>query len=292
MMAVRREDVSVITTVYNEAGSIGRFLESYREQTAWADEFIVVDGGSTDKTPEVIEQYGKAHPYLNIKVLVDETCSKRHCRGPIARGRNVAITNAGNEIIAVTDAGCLLSRKWLEEITKPFAGTAADVVAGWYEPLTEAEFQRRYAEIFLPNLQTVDRESFLPSSRSIAFRKDAWSKVGGYPEQTYTAEDTAFDMLLKSAGCRFHFNEKALVYWDCPKSLEEACRKHCLYGFGDGQYRLFMSIYAKILLGLLFPFKYFLRKKYRHARLMSYLINANLVKGYLKGMVAGLEKIR
>jgi glycosyltransferase involved in cell wall biosynthesis len=291
-MAARLENVSLITTVYNESDSIVRFLDSYQRQSAWADEFIVVDGGSTDGTPTVIDEYQGRHPELRIRLVSDPTCSKRHSRGPIARGRNVAIAEARHEIIAVTDAGCLLNERWLEEIVQPFAAGAVDVVAGWYEPTLENSFQERYARIFLPSLDTLDKENFLPSSRSLAFRKEAWAKVGGYPEDTYTAEDTAFDISLKSSGCRFAFNDRAVVYWSCPKTLDEACKKHYLYGFGDGQYRLFKEIYGKIMLGLLFPCKYLLRRKYRQVGTMAYLINASLVKGYLKGFVTGIERSR
>lgn len=291
-MTSSNQNISLITTVYNEETSIMPFLQSYQAQRRHANEFIIVDGGSTDRTAEMIGGYAEKNPHLNIKLLVDATCSKKLSKGPIARGRNVAIAEARHEIIAVTDAGCLLSEGWLEEIVQPFTESAVDVVAGWYEPTLKNSFQERYAGVFLPSLATLDRENFLPSSRSIAFRKEAWAKVGGYPEGTYTAEDTAFDISLKTSGCRFAFNDRAVVYWSCPKTLDEACKKHYMYGFGDGQYRLFKAVYGKIIFGLLFPCKYLFRSKYREVGGMAYLVNASLVKGYLKGFVTGVGKSR
>ena len=49
--------VSVITVVYNDAENIRRTMESFFSQT-WADkEYIVIDGGSTDGTADIIREY-------------------------------------------------------------------------------------------------------------------------------------------------------------------------------------------------------------------------------------------
>ncbi len=44
-----REDISFITTVYNEEGSIIEFLQSLKRQTLLPGEIVIVDGGSTDR---------------------------------------------------------------------------------------------------------------------------------------------------------------------------------------------------------------------------------------------------
>ncbi len=272
--------VSLITTLYNESDNIERFLESYKNQTKYADEFIIVDGGSTDGTIENIKEFSNENKALNIKLIVDKTCSKKCVAGPIAKGRNVAIENAQYEYIAATDAGCVLDSRWFEEIVKPFEDEKVDVVSGWYEALITNNFQKDYAEVAMPKLSSLDRENFLPSSRSIAFKKSCWEKVGGYPTMTYTAEDTKFDLDLKKAGCKFVFTEKAFVYWECPKSLDEAKQKHFSYGYGDGQLKQMYIMYLKVLILLLLqPIKkinYIQRKIYLSA-----------IKGYWRGIING-----
>lgn len=49
--------VSLITTLYNESKNIEAFLDSYKKQTVYADEFIIVDGGSTDGTIDYINDF-------------------------------------------------------------------------------------------------------------------------------------------------------------------------------------------------------------------------------------------
>jgi glycosyltransferase involved in cell wall biosynthesis len=49
--------VSIITTVFNAAGTIERTVMSVLRQSYTNIEYIIVDGGSTDGTVELIEQY-------------------------------------------------------------------------------------------------------------------------------------------------------------------------------------------------------------------------------------------
>jgi len=275
--------VSLITTIFNEADNIQAFLESYRRQTKIADEFIIVDGGSLDDSVAIIEKFSNENKKLNIKIIIDRTCSKKNVLGPIAKGRNVAIKNAKNVYIAVTDAGCILDDRWFEEIIKPFNNNV-DVVCGWYEAHIENDFQKIYADIFMPKLENLDIDAFLPSSRSVAFKKSCWAKVKGYPDDTLTAEDTVFDMSLKRHGCSFDFSEKAIVYWSCPKSFKEAIEKADYYARGDGKKRIFLKRFLGRNFFLLFPMNIFMNPLRRKHFKLSYNVMLHYQLGYIKGL--------
>jgi len=276
--------ISLITTVYNEEKSILDFLSSYKNQTKYADEFIILDGGSSDNSVLIIQEFEKKYN-LNISVIVDKTCSKKYVTGPIAKGRNIAIENARYDIIAVTDAGCILDKRWLEEIIKPFEDVMIDVVSGWYKAHITNKFQQKFTDILMPKLENINRDTFLPSSRSLAFRKICWKKVEGYPTLTYTAEDTKFDLALKANGYKFYFAEKAFVYWDVPFDIEEAKQKLFNYGYGDGQLKLrFKKSIMKILF-ILFPIHILLSKQKRKYFLLSYQLSISNSLGYIKGLL-------
>ena len=74
-------NVSICITVFNEEESIGPLLDSILSQTQKADEIVVVDGGSTDRTLEIISHYQKR--FGGIKLL-KEKCSR-------AKGRNLGV---------------------------------------------------------------------------------------------------------------------------------------------------------------------------------------------------------
>ena len=51
------DKISVITVVYNDVEHIRETMESYFSQTWENKEYIVIDGGSTDGTVDIIREY-------------------------------------------------------------------------------------------------------------------------------------------------------------------------------------------------------------------------------------------
>ncbi|SHI74519.1 glycosyltransferase [Clostridium intestinale] len=221
------EDVSIISTVYNEEKNIASFLESLLNMTVLPKEIIIVDAGSKDNTVEIIKKYSKIHSF--IKLMISNGCN-------IAKGRNVAIENATNSIIAVTDAGCEIDKFWLEKIILPFKDSNIDVVSGWYKPLIKNKFQEITSQILFSSLDQIDKESFLPSSRSIAFKKESWKKINGYPEHlTFAGEDTLFDIKLKNEKNIFFFQPEAYVYWEPRENVKQFKKQIFYYSLGDAE---------------------------------------------------------
>jgi glycosyltransferase involved in cell wall biosynthesis len=217
--------VSVIATVKNEAQAVHRLLDSLAAQTRPPDEVIIVDGGSTDGTVEVLEEYaaGGGSP---LKVLVRPETN-------ISQGRNMAIAEATGEIIASTDAGVRLSPNWLEELVSSFR-EGVHVVSGFFLPDPQTVFETALGATVLPALADVKPEKFLPSSRSVAFRKAAWERVGGYPEWLDYSEDLIFDFKLRELG-PFAFAPRALAYFRPRESLVAFFKQYFRYARGDGK---------------------------------------------------------
>src|SRR3990167_9539320 len=115
--------ISVITTVLNEASNVHLLLDSLLSQNLKPDEIIVVDGGSTDKTVEIIRDYKKKNKIIR---LIKKKSS-------IAKGRNIAVMKARFNIIVQIDGGCVARIDWLQKITAPFEEEEVKVVAGFYE---------------------------------------------------------------------------------------------------------------------------------------------------------------
>jgi len=241
--------VSLICTVRNEEETILDWLESLANQTRSPDEVIIVDGGSTDRTVELIREFMR-NSKLNIRLIIAPDAN-------IAQGRNVAIKNSKYNIIASTDAGCKLHPQWLENLVKPFEkDPSVVVVSGVYLPWYENEFQEVAGYIIFPEVDKLDPQRFLPSSRSVAYKKEAWKRIGGYPECLYTAEDTLFDLKLKKLGMKFVLARNAIVYWKVRRNLKEIFKQHYKYAKGDGEALICVKnpllIYLSLLLILVF----------------------------------------
>jgi len=236
-MKMKAIKVSLICTLKNEESSVTQFLDSLLYQSRQPNEIIIVDGGSTDKTTEIIKSY--IENGAPIKLIVKSGAN-------IAEGRNIAIKNAKYDIIASTDAGCKLDDTWLQNLIKPFEEDPnIDVVSGWYEADTKNNFEKCVVELTYPKLKDVEKnpDEFLPSSRSIAYKRTCWDKVCGYPEWLYTAEDTLFDIKLKKNGCKFFFASNAIVRWNVRPNTKSTLKQYYLYAKGDGKANLFLKLY-------------------------------------------------
>jgi glycosyltransferase involved in cell wall biosynthesis len=246
---------TVIVTVRNESRSVDALLDSLLRGQRSPDEIVIADGGSTDDTVERL--LARAATETRLRVL--ETPGNRSV------GRNSAIRAARNDVIACTDAGVEVEPAWLEEILRPFErDPSVDVVAGFYRPVASTAFERAAGVVSAPRLKEVDLERFLPSTRSVAFRREAWRKAGGFDEALAHNEDTPFALAMKKAGCRFAFAPAAIVGWRPRGDLSAFYRQHRRFGFGDGESRVQGWFYATIAikygaaialaaLGFLFP---------------------------------------
>jgi glycosyltransferase involved in cell wall biosynthesis len=217
---------SVCITTYNEERSIGNLLDSLLSQSKMPGEIVIVDAGSKDQTVSVIRHHQKKDS--RIKFLIASGASR-------AKGRNMSVELAQNEIIAMTDAGCVAGKKWLERISEPFKNEGVELVAGFYNMVGDSALQKAF-RVFLGTLPQDFSASFLPSTRSIAFRKSAFESIGGFRETlSDTAEDTVFNYNATSLGLKFTRVKNARVEWEMPKSLWEGIEKMYRYALGDAR---------------------------------------------------------
>jgi glycosyltransferase involved in cell wall biosynthesis len=229
--------VSVVTTLFNERGSVESLLSSLMAQTSPPDEIVVVDGGSTDGTAEILDRLAAGFPALRVL----------HHPGGRSEGRNVAIEAARHELIACIDGGCVAEPGWLEHLVAPFRDPQVDWVAGFYRPVGTTLRSTCIGLVMVYVLDEVEPGQFLPSARSMAFRKEAWKAVGGFPEDLDFAEDTLFDERMLAAGFRPVFAGDAVVRWTPPAGYRALARTMFRWGRGDGLVGLRGQAYKRIL---------------------------------------------
>jgi glycosyltransferase involved in cell wall biosynthesis len=190
--------ISLVATVKDAAIHVRPFLVSVEAQTRMPDEVVIVDGGSRDGTVDVLRRAAGI-------TLIEEPGAN------IARGRNVAIRAAIHDVIAVTDADCVLSPDWLERILGPIVG-GAEVSMGISRPLARSFFETCAAAISIPDAEEIDPATYLPSSRSVAFRRDAFERAGGYPEWLDIGEDMYLNHRWRDLGLRMELARNAIVF--------------------------------------------------------------------------------
>jgi len=189
--------VSMVATVKDAAPYVGEFLASVAAQTRAPDEVIVVDGGSADGTLETLRAASGV-------TLIEEPGAN------IARGRNLAVRAAAHDAIAVSDADCVLEPHWLERLIEPLE-RGADVSMGVYRPLARTFFEECAAAISIKEPDELREDTYMPSARSVAFRRDAFERAGSYPEWMGLGEDMYLNHRWRELGVRMDLALDAVV---------------------------------------------------------------------------------
>ncbi len=235
--------VSLAITVLNESDHIRRLFDSVVKQTRQPDEVVVCDGGSKDNTLDLIREYSNRLP---LKIVTKEGAN-------ISQGRNEAIRNASHEIVAVTDAGVWLEERWLEELLLKIKDQRLgeesliinhySLVAGFFQSDPQNIFEIALGATTLPDVEEINPQKFLPSSRSVAFLKKAWEAVGGYPEWLDFSEDVVFDLKMRQQFGDYAFAPKAIVHFRPRPTLLAFMKQYFNYAKGDGKANLRFKIH-------------------------------------------------
>ena len=213
--------VSLIATVKDAAPFVREFLDSVEGQTRAPDEVVILDGGSTDGTLDILRE----SPWVT---LLEEPGAN------IARGRNLAVAKASHSAIAVSDADCVLAPDWLERIVAPLE-RGADVSMGLYRPLASSFFETCAAAVSIKERDEIRPESYMPSARSVAFLREVFEEAGGYPEWLDIGEDMYLNRQWRARGMRMRLAEGAIVFRRPRPDLGAYWRQFVAYAEGDAR---------------------------------------------------------
>ncbi len=266
--------VSVIVTVLNEQDAVLDLLNALADQTYLAEEIIIVDGGSQDKTVELIKKFKQTHPSLNLKLKIKPGFN-------ISQGRNWAIKQAKNKLMAITDAGCVPQKDWIEELVYTYVETNKPVVAGYYYGLAQTPFEQAVVPYVLVMPDQIQPHQFLPASRSMLMEKKVWKKVGGFPERLQVSEDFSLAHKLKELDIQIAFSQEAKVGWKPRKSLGQFIKMIFNFAQGDILAKIIRKrvvlLFARYLIG--FGFALFLFSRFNFW--VSFSIVLALILTYL-----------
>lgn len=117
---------SIITVCFNEEDAIGKTIESVLAQSYPYFEYIVCDGGSSDKTFQIVESYKDAFARKNIRYTISSQKD-----GGIYFGMNNGIDLAQRDYLHFLNAGDLYhDGKVLEIVASGISREEADIYYG------------------------------------------------------------------------------------------------------------------------------------------------------------------
>jgi glycosyltransferase involved in cell wall biosynthesis len=200
---------SVVMLTHNRKRLVGANIEALLRQDADFDwELVVVDDGSTDGTPDLVEKMAERSP-IPMRVI-------RHRPGgcvPVAR--NIALREARGERVFMTDDDCIPRPDWLRTLD---AGLdehrfVCGAVASAMRPYT---LLAHNVSEFHPFMRRgMPRYVRFAAGANMAVRRKLYEELGGFAEdrEGMHAEDMEFLLKAQRAGV-------------CPWYLPDAVVEH------------------------------------------------------------------
>ena len=218
---------SVIVPVYNAQATLDRCVESLLALEYPADrvELIFVDNASTDATAEILRRRADT-----IRVL-------RESKRGAAAARNAGLRVAGGQVVAFTDADCVVEPGWLHNLVGALTGGRDRVAAGTIRATRPAN----RCELFGERIH--DHRAAVESEPPYAITMNCGTYLSGpirrelFDEDFRRGQDVDLSYRLFQNGCSFVLAADAVVYHHNERSLAGLFREGFQHGFYAVQLR-------------------------------------------------------
>jgi glycosyltransferase involved in cell wall biosynthesis len=206
-MSQHPASVSVVVPCRNEHAHVGALIDALRQQQVTPGEIIVVDGGSTDGTREVLDARANEAHRVEVRVLTRQDAS-------IPEAVNAAVRDARGDVIVRLDAHSEPSNIYIARALDRLAEDRAGVVGGvWHvAPGAKTATAAAIARAAAHPLGAGDAAYRIGQSRTEpvdvdtvpfgCFRRAVWESLGGLDESLLANEDYEFNYRVRQAGLR------------------------------------------------------------------------------------------
>lgn len=247
--------ISVVIPARNAASTLPACLGSLARQNHPSSRFevLIIDGGSTDETATI------AHAH-EATVLPNPKIS-------IATGRNLGVERARGDLIAFTDADCVLHADWLRRGASHLRdGAVAGVTGPIHLPASSGSFAQAVDGFFAlatvmgssthaREHETAREVDDFPSCNAI-YRAEALRRVMPVDETLYSGSDVAINYQLRQLGYRLLWASDVEVWHEKRSTLKSLWRQMTRYAIGRVQLGKRWSALLKsnhVLAGLALP---------------------------------------
>lgn len=236
MTNIRAPLISVVVIGLNEEKLIGRCMESLaRQQCDIPYEVIFVDGGSKDRTVEIVKQFVSK---IRVKIII------QNGKG-IGEAREEGFRAATASIIASTDSDIILPIDWIKRIYH-YLKTHPNCL-GVVGPYTVYPGSQIFKYVFVTLIRFFDFIgkiiSGFHSFRGMNFgiRKDAWIKTGGFERTISALEDVDLALRVSKFGQICYLS--TLIVETTPRRFNKDILSSTIYRILAYYHRVFLRNY-------------------------------------------------
>lgn len=227
----RTEFVSIVVPVRNEEKCLANCLQAILEQDYPSErlEVLVVDGLSTDRTPEIAAQFSDR--FSNIRLL-------KNPQHTVSAAMNMGIRNAKGEVILRVDGHSHIERGYIAQCVLHLRTTGAQNVGGplrvWGEgymgqaiahavtfPFGIGNSHSRYAK----------EERYVDTVYLGAFPRHLFDQIGLYDERLVRNQDYELNYRIRAAGGKILCTPAIRSRYYVRENLLDLAKQHFQYGF-------------------------------------------------------------
>ncbi len=213
--------ISFIIPAFNEEKFIANTIKSITNAIGERHtyEIIVIDNGSTDKTPEIcIEASASTHI---IKGLT------------IGELRNIGVKYSHGDILIFIDADVTLTEDWAQNIDTVLNDLHTNPMQITGSRCTTPDDASWVAKAWFNAPNTSYSATHMGTGHMITSRK-LFLQAGGFPEAVPTGEDYIFCTNAKEIGAKITSKPNLrVIHHGVPKTLGEFIKRETWHGIGD-----------------------------------------------------------
>lgn len=205
--------IEVVVPAYNEAENIEACLDSILSQET-DHEFgvLVVDDGSTDRTPEIVADYEASH--RNLRVVTKET--NRGYGDTIQRG----FTEATADIVCFVDGDSTMEAGSLAAIIADYEA-GADAVFGYVDVMNDHRLHGLYCKVGKRH-----NEAARYGGALMSFRREVLAELGGFLDvENRGGHDVEIKARLRKSEYTVVYEDDAKVYSRFPEGWHNVLRQ-------------------------------------------------------------------
>ena len=216
-------EVTVILPVYNEEAHLEECLRSLIGQTFPREkmEWIVVDNGSTDATPAILDRFRNEGPFLLLSNPGAATPSSL----------NMAIRSARGRYIIRMDAHSVYQRDYIDRCIRRLEQTDAENVGGVWEIRGEGALGRGFAVLLSSPFgaggaafRTAKNSGYVETVPFGAWRRELFDRIGLFDEELVRSEDNDLNRRIRASGGKIYLDADIRTVYYCRSSLSAILR--------------------------------------------------------------------
>lgn len=220
--------ITVVCPTYNEEEHIENVLNFFVKAKPDEKELIIVDGGSQDKTLDIVKSWADKYP--NIKLY-------NNPNKYVPYALNIAIKNSSGDPIIRLDAHTKYSNDYFEKVLETFQKTNADIVGGPMIKKGITDFQKAAAYVtsspFGIGDSKIHQQNYNGYSDHVylgSWKRSLFDEIGYFDERLHRNQDDEFHYRAKSLGKKIYLSSDIKSEYIPRKNFKSIIRQYFQYG--------------------------------------------------------------